>query len=64
MSATTIPRDISQAVGNAFLIFGKFFLGMGGEEKGEEWRDVGAVGNVPERVTRWPLIILSSGENY
>jgi hypothetical protein len=44
MSATTIPRDISQAVGNAFLIFGKFFLGMAREEKREEteeeWRDL------------------------
>jgi hypothetical protein len=38
MSKKTIPRDISQAVGNTFPIFGKFFLGMVGEEK---WRKSG-----------------------
>jgi len=36
MSAKTIPRDISQAVGNAFPIFGKFLLRMVGDEKGKE----------------------------
>jgi len=39
MSATTILRDISQAVGNAFPIFGKFFLGMASEENREETDD-------------------------
>jgi hypothetical protein len=36
MSATTILRDIAQAVGNGFLIFGKILPGMVDDEQREE----------------------------
>ena len=36
LSATILPGGISQAVGNAFPIFGKFLLRMVGGEKGKE----------------------------
>ncbi len=39
MSAKTIPRDGSQAVGNGFPIFGRFFLRMAGDEKGKEMEE-------------------------
>jgi hypothetical protein len=48
MSAKTIPRDSSQAVGNGFLIFRKCLLRMVGDEKGkemeEELRDLSQAG--------------------